>query len=90
MITFLFFVLKNSNCQDQDCVSDSGISGSWRGLPSEGDSSETTPLILSSIEGNTYRMYTEEKLQYYEKSRKLDSEVIYLFRGILSCLLNCF
>ncbi|XP_008193647.1 MFS-type transporter SLC18B1 [Tribolium castaneum] len=74
VITFLFFVFKNSNCKDQDCVSDSGISGSWRGIPSDSDSSETTPLILSSIECN-YRSYTEGKLQYYEQSRKHDSQM---------------
>jgi hypothetical protein len=74
VLTFFFFVLKNSYCKNQDYASDSGISGSWGGLASDDDSSETTPLILSTV-STGYKMYTEEKLQYYEKSRKHENEV---------------
>lgn len=74
ILAFLFFIFENNYCQNQDNSSDSGISESWRGSPSEADSSETTPLILTTIEAG-YRMYTEEKIQYYGKSRKLDNEV---------------
>jgi hypothetical protein len=74
VLTFFFFVLKNSYCKNQDYASDSGISGSWGGLPSDDDSSETTPLILSTV-STGYKMYTEEKLQYYEKSRKHENEM---------------
>jgi predicted MFS family arabinose efflux permease len=74
VLTFFFFVLKNSYCKNQDYASDSGISGSWGGLASDDDSSETTPLILSTV-STGYKMYTEEKLQYYEKSRKHENEM---------------
>ncbi|KAJ3654933.1 hypothetical protein Zmor_014084 [Zophobas morio] len=74
VVTFFFFVFKNNYCKNQDCASDSGISGSWRGSPSEEDSTESTPLLLSTVDAG-YRMYTEEKVQYYEKSRKLDNEM---------------
>lgn len=60
-------------CIDQDIASDSGISDSWGG--SSTDSDETRHLLLSTIDDSKYRMYTEEKVQYYEQTRKQESEV---------------
>ncbi|RZC41026.1 UDP-glucose:glycoprotein glucosyltransferase, partial [Asbolus verrucosus] len=73
VLTFFFFIIKNNYCNDQDCASDSGISESWRSSSSEDVSTETTPLIMSTMDAS-YKMYTEEKLQYYGKSRKHDTE----------------
>lgn len=69
----LFFICK-SYCNDNDNVSDSGISGSWRSTNSVEDTSESSPLLYTATDSG-YRMYTEEKVQYYGNSRKQENEV---------------
>lgn len=73
IVTCVFFVFKSAYCKEWETVSDSGISESWQSSFAD-DSTESTPLLLSAVDSG-YRMYTEEKVQYYEQSRKLDSEV---------------
>lgn len=74
IITFFFFFCKTTYCNDDNDTSDSGISESWRSSNNLEDFNEQTPLLYSVTDSN-YRMYTEEKIQYYEHSRKQDSEV---------------
>lgn len=72
IVTCIFFTCKYWYCNDIDNGSDSGISESWASTSTEYD--EDTPLILSTIDSG-YRMYTEDKIQYYEHTRKQESEV---------------
>lgn len=69
MIACFFFIFK-STWHDSDFGTDSGLSDSWR---SEGSatSAESAPLLSVA----NYRAYTEDKVQYYEDSRKRDNEV---------------
>lgn len=71
IITFFFFLFKTT-WHDSEAGTDSGISGSWRSETSEA-STESTPLLLSGI-GSSYRAYTDDKIEYYEHSRKQDHE----------------
>ncbi|CAG9768972.1 unnamed protein product [Ceutorhynchus assimilis] len=72
IITFFFFLFK-STWHDSEFGTDSGISESWRNIESDDDSSESTPLLLSQV-GSNHRAYTEDKVQYYEQSRKQENE----------------
>lgn len=38
-------------------------------------SSENTPLLMSLVENSNYKVYTKEKVQYLENSRKVDNAV---------------
>ncbi|KAF7287172.1 hypothetical protein GWI33_002541 [Rhynchophorus ferrugineus] len=78
----LFFFLLKCALKNSEDASDSGISGSWRSQVSETESTESTPLLLSSI-GSNYRAYTHEKVQYYEQSRRQDNQVSPLSPGLL-------
>ncbi|XP_018571004.1 MFS-type transporter SLC18B1 [Anoplophora glabripennis] len=74
IITFFFFFCKSTYCNDCDTASDSGISESWRSSYSSEDSNENSPLLVSAVD-SSYRLYTEEKIQYYEDSRKQENEM---------------
>lgn len=56
--------------------SDSGVTDSWRSI-SSGDETDESPLLCSIIGtgSSNHRLYTEEKVQYYEHSRKLENQV---------------
>lgn len=83
IITFFFFFCKSAYCSDCDNASDSGISESWRSSYISEDSTENSPLLVSTV-GSSYRLYTEEKIQYYGDSRKQENEVL-TARGIFEC-----
>ncbi|XP_049822563.1 MFS-type transporter SLC18B1-like isoform X2 [Aethina tumida] len=70
--TFIFFVCKSTYCSDSDTVSDSGISESWKSSANS-EASESTPLLFTRVD-SSHRLYTEDKIQYYEHSRKQDNE----------------
>lgn len=64
----MFFNCKSCFCKTETVLG-SEFGDSWPNSDST-TPSETTPLFLSNIEQNS-RLYTEGKLQYYEKSRPL-------------------
>lgn len=65
-IVSLFFCIKSrSNCGDCDNKSESD---SWKS-----SNDETSPLLSGD---SNHRQYTEEKVQYYEQSRKQENEVV--------------
>lgn len=78
VITVIFFVIKETYLDSSEINSDSGISESWKSSHSNEDSyNENTPLLLSAVDKSfdpNYRLYTQEKIQYYEHSRRQDSE----------------
>lgn len=84
IVTFIFFILKDKNTnQEYERISDSGISASWNSSSAdlEADDLETNPLLQK---GSDHKLYTMEKVMYYEQSRKQDQQVIliiyYVFR----------
>lgn len=68
----MFFLVKSNVAKDDFSKgsTDSGMSNSWKTTSNSED--EKSPLLLSD---SAYRHYTEEKVQYYEQSRKQDTEV---------------
>lgn len=75
IVTLVYYLISSSSCNDVDTTtSDSGINESWKSTNDSDDSSEATPLLYSLVDSN-FKTYTEEKLQYYEQSRKHDKEV---------------
>lgn len=78
--------MKMSGSKDTfDAGDDSGITESFSSASNvASEASEKTPLLFSVVGANlnqNHRLYTEEKVHYYEHSRRLDAEVIISYKS---------
>ncbi|XP_018321088.1 MFS-type transporter SLC18B1-like [Agrilus planipennis] len=64
--TLIFCGCQNGRNKNNENLSDSGISASWRS-----EDSEQSPLLESTSDAN-HRLYVQEKVNSYEQSRKMD------------------
>ncbi|XP_044750167.1 MFS-type transporter SLC18B1-like isoform X2 [Coccinella septempunctata] len=77
LITLMYFTTKTITGGEVAPSSDSGINESWRSSSNNSDdeeSSETTSLLFSRTDHKDYRTYTEDKVQNYGESRRMDKK----------------
>ncbi|XP_050308679.1 MFS-type transporter SLC18B1-like [Anthonomus grandis grandis] len=76
IMAFFFFLCKSTwhdTGMSETPSGNSDTSDTWRLSVSSETSNDSTPLLMSQI-GSSYRSYTEEKVQYFEKSRREENE----------------